>query len=378
MAAGHSNIRFQRGLSDEALFSMLRQAYAVLFTAFNEDWGLVPLEAMALGRPVIAVNRGGPRETILDGQTGFLAEPEPEAFSKAMERLADSPDLTEHLGRQARDRAAEFDWSEYVREIDNRMEEMAAACANARPRVWNCAGRIIKRAIDIAGAVLGLALLSPVMLLSVVLLWMLEGRPLFYISRRYVSRTRSMRVLKFRTMYRDAKSPKYRLEERFMRDGYLDIPRTCEVYTPIGRIIERFQIVELPQLWNVLFDGMSLIGNRPLPEQNVSLLKENHPNWGERFDSPAGITGIAQVAGKLFLDPAHRIQLEAAYSAIYRSGNILRCDALIFWYTLRMILTGVGVSPLDAFRIVELEPPDLGALEHARRRMMAQAAGGGK
>ena len=43
---------------------------------------------------------------------------------------------------------------------------------------------------------------------------------------------------------RDAASPRYRLAERYMRNGYLDIPRECEVYTPIGRLLEKFQVVE--------------------------------------------------------------------------------------------------------------------------------------
>ena len=237
--------------------------------------------------------------------------------------------------------------------------------------------RKIKRAIDIFLALVLLVVLAPVLLGFLVALWILEGRPLFYVSRRFVGRDRSIRVFKFRTMYRDAMSPKYRLEERFMRDGYLDIPRTCEVYTPIGRLMERWQIVELPQLLNVLFDGMSLIGNRPLPERNVNLLRASFPNWGERFDSPAGITGISQVAGKLFLDPVHRLALEAAYSRIYQSGNVLRCDFLILWYTAKIVLTGSGVSPLEAFRVVNLEPPDLAELGRAQERAKRQIAAAG-
>ena len=124
MAAGDLRIRFRRGLSDADLFSLLSESYAVLFTAFNEDWGLVPIEAMALERPVIAVNRGGPRETVVDGSTGYLVEPGADAFAAAMERLADSPERTELMGKQARARAARFDANEFVRQLDDRLEEM--------------------------------------------------------------------------------------------------------------------------------------------------------------------------------------------------------------------------------------------------------------
>jgi lipopolysaccharide/colanic/teichoic acid biosynthesis glycosyltransferase len=142
--------------------------------------------------------------------------------------------------------------------------------------------------------------------------------------------------------------------------------------------MERLQIVELPQLLNVLFDGMSFIGNRPLPERNVNLLRQHHHNWAERFASPAGITGIAQVAGKLFLDPVHRLQLEAGYSAVYKSGNILRCDFLILWYTLKVVVTGKGISPMDAYRIVNLDPPDLASMEPVRKETMVRKAAAGQ
>jgi lipopolysaccharide/colanic/teichoic acid biosynthesis glycosyltransferase len=189
----------------------------------------------------------------------------------------------------------------------------------------------------------------------------LEGRPIFYVSRRCVAPDRTIPILKFRTMVRDAKSPKYRLQERFMRDGFLDIPRTCDVYTPIGRILERLQIVELPQTLNVLFHGMSLIGNRPLPPENVRLLRQ-HPGWSERFDSPAGITGIAQVVGKMWLSPRHRLDLEAGYSRTYQNGNILKCDALILLATVRFILTSKGLSPAKAYALVGMTAPSPEAL----------------
>ena len=97
-AAGCPQIRFVLSPSDDELFALCRSAYTVLYPPFNEDWGLAPIEGMALGKPVIAVNRGGPSETILDGETGYLVDPTPERFARAMERLADNPDLVCLLG----------------------------------------------------------------------------------------------------------------------------------------------------------------------------------------------------------------------------------------------------------------------------------------
>ena len=157
-----------------------------------------------------------------------------------------------------------------------------------------------------------------------------------------------MSILKFRTMVKDATSSKYRLRERFMRDGYLDIPLDCEVYTPIGRFLERTQLVEVLQFLNILFHGMSLIGNRPLPSENIELLK-NFRGWEGRFDSPAGLSGLSQVVGKLNQTPEERLELECLYSSVYKSksGNILLCDLFIVYYTIRLLLFGKPL-PIDA------------------------------
>lgn len=217
-----------------------------------------------------------------------------------------------------------------------------------------------KRIFDLLMASFLLLVFAPLLLAVTLMILVFEGRPVFYISRRFVSPGKTIPVIKFRTMVRDAKSPKYRLPERFMRDGYLDIPRTCEVYTPLGRFLERTQIVELPQMLNVIFHGMSLIGNRPLPADNVKLLRK-HPAWSRRFESPAGVTGIAQVIGKLQLTPQQRLHFENAYSDLYRRGGVLACDVRIFLATVKVILFSRGLQLQDAYALMkttEIEVPN--------------------
>lgn len=220
--------------------------------------------------------------------------------------------------------------------------------------------QLLKRTIDLVLATAILIVTAVPLAVAALLILILEGRPIFYISRRMVGVNRSIPIIKFRTMVRDAKSAKYRLNERFMRDGYLDIPRTCEVYTPIGRLLERTQLVEVPQMLNVLFHGMSLIGNRPLPAENLRLLGR-YPGWQRRFDSPAGISGIAQVVGKLALQPEERLALECAYSDLYESGNIVACDLFILLCTLSFILTSKGLTREQAFRLVGVEDYEVAA-----------------
>lgn len=218
------------------------------------------------------------------------------------------------------------------------------------------AAQLLKRVIDIALALSLLLVTLPVLLLVALLILLLEGRPVFYCSRRHVTPTRSIRVFKFRTMVRDATDPKYRLKERFMRGGYLDIPRNCELYTPIGRFLERSQIVELPQLLNILFHGMSFIGNRPLPRENLELLS-HYESWQKRFDSPAGISGIAQIVGKLSLQPEERLAMEVAYSELYQRGGVVWCDVMIVFHTLQVVVLGTNISRERAYQLLQAPIP---------------------
>lgn len=215
------------------------------------------------------------------------------------------------------------------------------------PRVCRAA----KRTFDLLFTAVMVTVAVPVMGIVCFLALLTQGVPLFYVSRRYISPTNAVKIYKFRTMAVDAATPKYRLQERFMRDGYLDIPIDCEVYTPFGRFLERTQIVELPQLLNVLLDRMSWVGNRALPAENIRLLSQ-FKGWEERFDSPCGLTGLSQVVGKLNLTPLQRITLECGYASVYKHGNVVKCDLLILLATLRLILTGRFTTYEEAIALI--------------------------
>jgi glycosyltransferase involved in cell wall biosynthesis len=140
-AAGSPGIRFAESPSDAELFGLCQSCLCVLYPAFNEDWGLVPLESMAFGKPVIAVNRGGPEETVVDGVTGYLVDPTPEAFAGAMERLADDPELVRRLGAAARPRAELFDWARFAEKLDRQVDQLVSARARSGERACGFAGR---------------------------------------------------------------------------------------------------------------------------------------------------------------------------------------------------------------------------------------------
>ena len=199
--------------------------------------------------------------------------------------------------------------------------------------------RSFKKIEDIVFSLSTLIIFLPVIIIITILSLFIQGRPIFYVSERVVGYQKKIHVIKFRTMVKDAKDPKWRLEEKYMKDGYLDVPIYSDVYTPFGRFLEKTQLVEILQVFHVLFNHMSFVGNRPLPEKNVNILKERFPEtWQERFNSPAGMTGITQVAGKFNLTSEQRLELESLYSQVYREGNVLKADAYIFFSTIILLL----------------------------------------
>ena len=126
--AGHrSDIEFVLDPTDAGMLDLYQRARAVIFTPASEDWGLVPLEAMACGKPVIAVDRGGPRETVVDGMTGYLRPDEPAAFARSIHELALMADEDlDAMAARARARALDFPWSGFVERIDEHTDELAA------------------------------------------------------------------------------------------------------------------------------------------------------------------------------------------------------------------------------------------------------------
>jgi lipopolysaccharide/colanic/teichoic acid biosynthesis glycosyltransferase len=213
-------------------------------------------------------------------------------------------------------------------------------------------GKFLKRLTDILASLSLIIILTPINFLVICMIYLMEGRPIFYRSMRLCGPNQVLKVHKFRSMVKDATHEKYQLEKNYMKDGYLDIPLDANVYTRIGRFLERTQLVETPQLVNVLLGQMSLIGNRPLPQKNIDLLKKKS-QWSQRFDSPAGITGISQIVGKLNLSPEQRLQLEVMYSDVYQNGRVFTCDLYIIYRTVLLVLFSKALPVANAVKFMK-------------------------
>ncbi|KAJ8040516.1 Alpha-1,3/1,6-mannosyltransferase ALG2 [Holothuria leucospilota] len=98
------HITFLRSFSDAEKLTLLDSCTCLLYTPSNEHFGIVPIEAMYMGRPVIAVKSGGPLETISDKETGFLCDPTASSFASAMMKFIKDTKLREKLGKNGRER----------------------------------------------------------------------------------------------------------------------------------------------------------------------------------------------------------------------------------------------------------------------------------
>jgi glycosyltransferase involved in cell wall biosynthesis len=120
-------VRFLGRVSEAEKLSLLRRAWALVFASPKEGWGITNLEAAACGTPVVASNSPGIRESVRDGDTGYLVPHGDErAMAAAMRRLAADASLVERLGAQARGFAETFTWERAAEETERHLERVIA------------------------------------------------------------------------------------------------------------------------------------------------------------------------------------------------------------------------------------------------------------
>ncbi|KAH9424239.1 Alpha-1,3-mannosyltransferase-like protein [Dermatophagoides pteronyssinus] len=114
------HVTFMKNLTNEQKQFLFQRCTAVIYTPENEHFGIVPLEAMYMSRPVIAANSGGPRETIINNETGFLCQPNsPESFAEAMHRFIENKTLSNQMGAKGHDHVIEkFNHQKFKNELN--------------------------------------------------------------------------------------------------------------------------------------------------------------------------------------------------------------------------------------------------------------------
>ena len=168
----------------------------------------------------------------------------------------------------------------------------------------------LKRALDIAGAIVGLVLLAPLMLITAAAVKLSSPGPVFFRQRRDGLGGRPFTLIKFRTMYVDAEARKAALRQFSEQDGPAFKMKNDPRITPIGRFLRKTCVDELPQLWNVLKGEMSLVGPRPLPCDESGQCR----GWERRrLDVTPGLTCIWQVEGKSRVTFAEWMRMDIRY-----------------------------------------------------------------
>ncbi|UCF38319.1 MAG: sugar transferase [Acidobacteriota bacterium] len=188
--------------------------------------------------------------------------------------------------------------------------------------------RFFKRGFDIFLAALGLVISVPFIPFIMLAIVLSSPGPVFYSQERVGRGGRLFRLLKFRTMIPDAEKV---TGERFAEEND---PRVI----PVGRLLRRFRVDEIPQLVNVLRGEMSFVGPRPERPVFVEQLARQLIGYRDRHKVKPGITGLAQVRG--FYDTSAQKKLKYDLAYIYNYSFSL--DLLIILETIKTVLTRRG------------------------------------
>jgi lipopolysaccharide/colanic/teichoic acid biosynthesis glycosyltransferase len=177
----------------------------------------------------------------------------------------------------------------------------------------------MKRAMDICAVLVLLTALAPLLIVIIALIWLDDGRPIFFSQIRAGQYGTPFRIYKFRTL----------------------LPESPDVVEPehatrIGRLLRRWALDELPQLWNVLKGEMSLVGPRPILPEEASYYT---PRQQQRLTVPPGLTGWAQIHGRNELPWHERIE----HDLWYVRHQSLWLDLRIMLSTPGALLSGDGV-----------------------------------
>ena len=164
----------------------------------------------------------------------------------------------------------------------------------------------LKRLFDIVSSAAALLVVSPIMIVTAIAIKAYDGGPVFYKQNRLTRNGKVFKVIKFRSMRVDAE-----------KDGVarLSTGDKDDRITPVGRVIRKLRIDELPQLLNILGGSMSVVGPRPERPEIAEKYEQELPEFRLRLQVKAGLTGYAQVYGKYNTTPYDKLQMDLMYIA---------------------------------------------------------------
>ncbi len=200
--------------------------------------------------------------------------------------------------------------------------------------------QVVKRSLDIAWAMVAIVLLFPVMFVAALAVKLDSPGPAFFRQRRVAKDGQLFWMVKLRTMMFDEDEAVFRHHlEELRRSDADDSDYTIRIdedprITAVGAKLRKWSIDELPNFWNVLKGSMSLVGPRPLVQEEAALIGLDHP----RFQVKPGITGLAQVHGRDSISLAERTEWDERYVET-RSTKL---DLEVLFATVGAVITTPG------------------------------------
>ncbi|MCM1103128.1 MAG: sugar transferase [Clostridium sp.] len=193
--------------------------------------------------------------------------------------------------------------------------------------------RFVKRCIDLFCSLLLLVIASPFMLLTALAVKLYDGGPVLYKQIRCTRGERKFAILKFRSMRVDAE-----------KDGVARLSsKNDDRITPVGKIIRKIRLDELPQLINILKGDMSFIGPRPERPEIIEQYKQEMPEFVYRMKVKAGLAGYAQVYGKYNTTPYDKLKLDLTYIENYT----VWMDVKLMLLTLKILFVPESTEGID-------------------------------
>lgn len=201
--------------------------------------------------------------------------------------------------------------------------------------------RFVKRTVDIICALCLLAATSPFMLLTAVAVKLYDGGPVLYKQVRCTMGQREFYIMKFRSMRTDAE-----------KDGVARLAsKNDSRITPVGKVIRKCRIDELPQLFNILRGDMSFIGPRPERPEIIAQYLEVMPEFVYRMKVKAGLAGFAQVYGKYNTSPYDKLKLDLTYIENYS----VWLDIKLMLLTLKILFWPDSTEGVESEQITALK-----------------------
>ena len=195
--------------------------------------------------------------------------------------------------------------------------------------------RVMKRGFDALVSAIGLIILSPIFLITAIAIKAYDGGPVFYKQVRLTRDEKRFKIIKFRSMRVDAE-----------KDGVarLSSGENDDRITPIGKIVRKCRLDELPQLINILKGEMSIVGPRPERPEIAEEYYKHIPDFRLRLQVKAGLTGYAQVYGKYSSDPYEKLEFDLMY--INNMGILT--DLELMFATVGILFVSDSTKGIDA------------------------------